>query len=121
MGSDDHTQLTPPPLTSPLFPLSPFPRLPPCSPAGGASAGGGGLAGLLSSILAAVRRELGPLLDACLAPGSALRGLDLLGAAVLDEVQGALAAALPGEGGRGGGRGRGRGREGGECGLRGST
>ncbi|KAG2428415.1 hypothetical protein HXX76_011535 [Chlamydomonas incerta] len=65
-------------------------------PAGGASAGGGGLAALLSAILAAVRRELGPLLDACLAPGSALRGLDLLGAAVLDEVQGALAAALPG-------------------------
>ncbi|KAG2451026.1 hypothetical protein HYH02_004295 [Chlamydomonas schloesseri] len=65
-------------------------------PTGGASAGGGGLAGLLASILAGVRRELGPLLDACLAPGSALRGLDLLGAAVLDEVQGALAAALPG-------------------------
>ncbi|KAG2501945.1 hypothetical protein HYH03_000443 [Edaphochlamys debaryana] len=58
--------------------------------------GGGGLAALLSNILAGVRAELGPLLDASLAPGSALRSLDLLSGAVLDEVQGAIAAALPG-------------------------
>ncbi len=45
---------------------------------------------------AGVRAELGPLLDAALAPGSALRALDLLGAGVVEEVQGALAAALPG-------------------------
>ncbi|GLC45905.1 hypothetical protein PLESTF_000710900 [Pleodorina starrii] len=63
---------------------------------GAGSGAGGGLSALLGSILAAVRSHLGPLLDASLAPGSALRSIDLLSNAVLDEVQGALAAAMPG-------------------------
>ncbi|KXZ52971.1 hypothetical protein GPECTOR_8g343 [Gonium pectorale] len=62
----------------------------------GHSASLGGLSALLSAITAGVRSSMGSLLEAALAPGSALRGLDLLGAAVLEEVQGALAAAMPG-------------------------
>ncbi len=77
-----------------------------CSTAAG-SASGSGLPALLSSLLVGVRQRLGPLLDATLAPGSALRSIDLLSNAVLDEVQAALAAAMPGEGpGRGGLRAR---------------
>ncbi|GIL63172.1 hypothetical protein Vafri_17283 [Volvox africanus] len=68
-------------------------------PVGGAGSGstsGNALSALLSGILVAIRAQLGPLLDASLAPGSALRSIDLLSNAVLDEVQGALAAAMPG-------------------------
>ncbi|EFJ51678.1 component of oligomeric golgi complex 2 [Volvox carteri f. nagariensis] len=62
----------------------------------GSAGGGGGLPALLGSILSAIRAQLGPLLDASLVPGSALRSIDLLSNAVLDEVQGTLAAAMPG-------------------------
>jgi hypothetical protein len=66
---------------------------------GGTGSGpGSGLAALLGAILAAVRTQLGPVLDASLTPGSALRSIDLLSNAVLEEVQGALAAAMPGMG-----------------------
>lgn len=64
-----------------------------------AGAGGGhgaALAALLGAVLSGVRQELGPLLEATLAAGSALRAVDLLGASVVEELQGALAAALPG-------------------------
>ncbi|GFR52955.1 hypothetical protein Agub_g15628, partial [Astrephomene gubernaculifera] len=55
------------------------------------------LAPVLSSLLSAIRSPpLAPLLDKCLAPGSPLRGLDLLAGALLEEVQGALAAGMPG-------------------------
>ncbi len=73
------------------------PTPPSCAPAGAGGAGGAdSLYVLLSSALAAVRTACGPLLAAALAPGGALRSFDFLGAAVLDEVQGALAASLPG-------------------------
>ncbi|GIL88600.1 hypothetical protein Vretimale_19142 [Volvox reticuliferus] len=68
----------------------------PVGGAGSGAASGNALSALLGSILAAIRAQLGPLLDASLAPGSALRSIDLLSNAVLDEVQGALAAAMPG-------------------------
>lgn len=63
----------------------------------GAGGHGAALAALLAALTAGVRAELGPLLEATLSPGSALRSVDLLGAGVVEEAQGALAASLPGE------------------------
>ncbi|MEW5305476.1 MAG: hypothetical protein WDW36_008012 [Sanguina aurantia] len=54
------------------------------------------LSSLLTQVLAAVHAALAPVLAAALSPHSALRSLDLLGAALLQEVQAALAASLPG-------------------------
>ncbi|MEW5318940.1 MAG: hypothetical protein WDW38_010122 [Sanguina aurantia] len=55
------------------------------------------LSSLLTHVLAAVHDALAPVLSAALSPHSALRSLDLLGSALLQEVQATLATSLPGE------------------------
>ena len=55
------------------------------------------LSGLLSSIMSSLRVELGPILDASLSAQTGLKAFDFLGNCVLEEVQGQLAAQLPGE------------------------